>query len=310
MQQVTTGWVSRDGHLSARRALGREVSGHISVQAPPITPVPGHRHRQPARSARTFGWAAVDDLPRGPHGRQQQVADSSNRKQDRIFASRALLAQTAPASTARRQHARHVPEGPGRRQHATSTYGTSVTEGAPSIELSLTSAKQMENIGITTTCSPCIGSPLGSRELACCSPISALDFEFWGNSSSCCCPCSPSGPMADEKRGECTGVVALHSQREALPCPSEWSKCDDPGGSLLEVRKAPYHPCVAFACEHPEREREELARLVPALLKPRTRDLFQQIEQAGRHPRRCLPKGNAALASRRCQTPLSIEPVL
>jgi len=126
----------------------------------------------------------------------------------------------------------------------------------------------------------------------------------FGGSFGCSC-CGDDGTRLDNN----SSLVAMAQDADDLPSPSEWSKVGD---EALQVRHAPYHPCVIQLARDPEKERQEIARSVPPLLQPRARDLFQQLDASGPFARRGLPRGaeRTAASARRCQTPLLVEPLV
>merc|ERR1719343_1656828 len=94
------------------------------------------------------------------------------------------------------------------------------------------------------------------------------------------CGCVSHSPEIME---DCTTLVALRSEADDLPCPSEWTQVGD---EAFQVRRPFHHPCVLQIGRDPERERQESLRRVPPLLQAKTKELFQQIEDSGRFPRR------------------------
>lgn len=97
---------------------------------------------------------------------------------------------------------------------------------------------------------------------------------------------------ADVRLVESSKVVALLEDVENQQTQPQ-EECMARRKCHLQVAKAPYHACVAFNNVNFDRERQQVARQqTPDLLKPQTRSLFQEIQQMGQFPRRCLQGGD------------------
>lgn len=311
VQQITCPATPRDGNYSARRALSRSGHGNVPIGAqawgqqaatPPATPKSGSRRRQPAT---TSGAGLAEELAK--MGLVTSTPRKAGRPPGRRPLSRGGLAATAPAGGGRPQ--------PARPQEAALDVTTSLAQTAPARPQCLHTSVQLPrgapcSVGASDAAAPGCG---GAQEPSCCAARSQACGD---DDVSCCpgnhtsrqqgnCPGESWGPWSEELASTSrVGIVAWRADPRTF-CDSEWSKCDDGG---LEVRRAQYHDCVAFcSCKKgAHHERELLAQRVPPLLQTRTKDLFTQLESAGRYPRRCLLKGSGgAAAPSRCQTPLS-----
>merc|ERR1712060_398526 len=66
------------------------------------------------------------------------------------------------------------------------------------------------------------------------------------------------------------------------------------GGATVQVPKPPVHACIAFTSDDVEGDRRRQAQNVPALLNPKTKRLFQEIQSLGTFPRRRGPSISSA----------------
>lgn len=125
-----------------------------------------------------------------------------------------------------------------------------------------------------STCEPCNSScdPLRGGDSRC------ESFQMLSFDGGCCC---------ESSRCESSRMLSFDDDEPFINVSTA------KGGKTIQVARPPVHACIAFTSDDFEGERQRSARNVPALLNPKTKRLFQDIQALGQFPRRVGPRAYA-----------------